>query len=82
MCFVAGLTVFVDKRITLGAFKLKLEPFVQVQAENFKVLIKIQVNLIITLSLKSMETDRVVSELCYNEVIYNTHIAKLSFWEP
>lgn len=32
-----SLTVFVDKRITLGAFKLKLEPFVQVQAENFKV---------------------------------------------
>ena len=25
--FVLGLTVFVDKRITLGAFKLKLEPY-------------------------------------------------------
>ena len=37
MFVVAGLTVFVDKRITLGAFKYKLEPFVQVQAENFKV---------------------------------------------
>ena len=35
--FVLGLTVFVDKRITLGAFKLKLEPYVTVQAENFKV---------------------------------------------
>ena len=33
--------MFVDKRITLGAFKLKLEPFVQVQAENFKVNMKI-----------------------------------------
>ena len=36
----------------------------------------IQVNLIITLSLGSMETDRVISEPCYNEVIYNRHIAK------
>ena len=42
----------------------------------------VQVNLIITLSLGSMETDRVISEPCYNEVIYNRHIAKLSFWEP
>ena len=42
----------------------------------------IQVNLIITLSLGSMKTDRVISEPCYNEVIYNRHIAKLSFWEP
>ena len=29
----------------------------------------IQVNLIITLSLGSMETDRVIGEPCYNEVI-------------
>ena len=29
----------------------------------------IQVNLIITLSLGSMKTDRVISEPCYNEVI-------------
>ena len=36
----------------------------------------IQVNLIITLSLGSKETDRVTSEPCYNEVIYNRHIAK------
>ena len=36
----------------------------------------IQVNLIITLSLGSMETDRVIGEPCYNEVIYNRHIAK------
>ena len=36
----------------------------------------IQVNLIITLSLGSIETDRVISELCYNEVIYYRHIAK------
>ena len=34
-----------------------------------------QVNLIITLSLGSMETDRVIGESCYNEVIYNRHIA-------
>ena len=33
----------------------------------------IQVNLIITLSLGSMETDRVISEPCYNEVIYNRY---------
>ena len=36
----------------------------------------VQVNLIITLSLGSMKTDHVISEPCYNEVIYNRHIAK------
>ena len=36
----------------------------------------VQVNLITTLSLGSKETDRVISEPCYNEVIYNRHIAK------
>ena len=36
----------------------------------------VQVNLIITLSLGSMKTDRVISKPCYNEVIYNRHIAK------
>ena len=36
----------------------------------------LQVNLIITLSLGSMETDRVIGEPCYNEVIYNRHKAK------
>ena len=29
-----------------------------------------------TLSLGSIETDRVISEPCYNEVIYYRHIAK------
>ena len=37
---------------------------------------EIQINLIITLSLGSKETDRVISEPCYNEVIYNRHKAK------
>ena len=41
-----------------------------------KVGMKVQVNLITTLSLGSMKTDRVISEPCYNEVIYNIHIAK------
>ena len=41
-----------------------------------KAFIHVQVNLIITLSLGSMETDRVISEPCYNEVIYNRYIAK------
>ena len=36
----------------------------------------VQVNLIIMLSLGSMKTDRVISEPCYSEVIYNRHIAK------
>ena len=36
----------------------------------------IQVNLIIMLSLGSMETDHVISEQCYNEVIYNRYITK------
>ena len=31
----------------------------------------IQVNLIITLSLGSVQTDLVISEPCYNEVAYN-----------
>ena len=38
--------------------------------------LNIQVNLIIMLSLGSMKTDRVISELCYNEVIYNRYITK------
>ena len=42
----------------------------------------IQVKLIITLSLGSMETDHVIGEPCYNEVIYNRHIAKKLIWEP
>ncbi|KAL5010192.1 hypothetical protein ScPMuIL_012497 [Solemya velum] len=32
-----GLTVFVDKRITLGAFKKELEPYVGTIPDNFKV---------------------------------------------
>ena len=44
--------------------------------------IPVQVNLIITLSLGSMKTDRVISEPCYNEVTYNRHITKQSFSEP
>lgn len=32
-----NLNVHVDKRITLGAFKQELEPFVQVSSDNFKV---------------------------------------------
>ena len=36
----------------------------------------VQVNLIIMLSLGSIETDRVISEPSYNEVIYYRHIAK------
>ena len=36
----------------------------------------VQANLIITLSLGSMKTDRIISEPCYNEVIYNRQVAK------
>ena len=35
----------------------------------------IQVNLIITLSLRSIESDRVIRETCYNEVAYNRHMS-------
>ena len=42
----------------------------------------VQVNLIIMLSLGSMETDCVISEPFYNEVIYNRHIEKYLIWEP
>ena len=38
---------------------------------NIQPCLYIQANLIIMLSLGSKETDRVISELCYNEVIYN-----------
>ena len=36
----------------------------------------LQANLIITLSLGSIETDRVISESCYNEVSFYRHIVK------
>ena len=39
---------------------------------------QLQVNLIITLSFGSMKTDRVISELCYNEVVYNRHGKKIN----
>ena len=39
-------------------------------ASSVSIALKVQVNLIITLSLGSIETDRVISEPCYNEVIY------------
>ena len=42
----------------------------------------LQVNLIIMLSFGSTESDRDISEPCYNEVAYNRHIVKYSFWEP
>ena len=42
----------------------------------------VQANLIITLSLGSIDTDHVINESGYNEVIYYRHIAKLSIWEP
>ena len=37
----------------------------------------IQANLIITLSLGSIETDHVISEPCYNEVTFYRHIVKI-----
>ena len=37
---------------------------------------KLQYNLIITLSLGSIEANRVISEPCYNQVTYYRHIAK------
>ena len=40
------------------------------------LLSEVQVNLVITLTLGSIETDRVISGPCYNEVIYYRHIAK------
>ena len=39
-------------------------------------ILHVQVNLIITLSMGSTESDRVISESCYNEVAYNRHIVK------
>ena len=42
----------------------------------------VQYNLIITLCLGSKETDRVICELCYNEVIYYMHYRKILIWEP
>ena len=37
MCVFAGLTVFVDKRITVRALKRQLEPFVGTNSDMFKV---------------------------------------------
>ena len=36
----------------------------------------VQANLIVMISLGCIETDGVLSEFCYNEVIYYSHIAK------
>ena len=44
--------------------------------EATKKNLPVQVNLIITLSIGSIETDRLISEPCYIEVIYYRHIAK------
>ena len=44
-----------------------------------KAIIDVQVNLIITLSLGSIETDRVISEPCNNEV---TLYRDIVIWEP
>ena len=41
-----------------------------------KMCLTIQANLIITLSLGSIETDRVIREPCYNEVTFYRHIVK------
>ena len=43
---------------------------------------KVHSNLIIKLSLGSIETDRVICEPCYNEVTFYRHIVKESIWEP
>lgn len=37
MCSFSGLVVHVDKRITLAAFKQRLEPYVGVMSPQFKV---------------------------------------------
>ena len=42
----------------------------------------VQYNLIITICLGSKETDRVICEPCYNEVIYYMHYRKKVIWEP
>ena len=69
--FVRVFIISQDRRIVRKTYQRKNVHFID-----------IQVNLIITLSLGSMKTDRVISEPCYNEVIYNRHIAKLIIWEP
>ena len=48
------------ERFCLGVIKTKL----------------IQANLIVTRCLASMKTDCVISEPCYNDVIYNRHITR------
>ena len=42
----------------------------------------LQYNLIITLCLGSKDTDGVICEPCYNEVIYYMHYKKIVIWEP
>ena len=43
---------------------------------HFNGVLATQANLIITLSLGSIETDHVISEPCYNEVTLYRHIVK------
>ena len=50
--------------------------YIHVYYHSSQTSLLVQVNLIITLSLGSMVTDRVIGEPCYNKVIYNRHIAK------
>ena len=40
LCVFAGLTVFVDKRITVRALKRQLEPFVGTNSDMFKVRVR------------------------------------------
>ena len=60
----------------LAKYKLSFDHLVSLIHVALTRELDIQVNLIITLSLGSMKTDRVISEPCYNEVVYNRHIAK------
>ena len=70
MSDLVGNPIFLMRRLN---YELEPAPMIKFVSNSEY---QIQVSLIITLSLGSMETDRVIGEPCYNEVIYNMHIAK------
>ena len=63
--------------------RMDLEECIQVMLSKLiRMFLVLQANLIITLSLGSIETGPVISEPCYNEVTFYRHIIYRPIREP